>query len=254
MKIKTLPNRNTSTRKMRPDIRRILLVPGPLCERPRMATERVIMSTIQKTGLFVLKRVSKAELLLVFILLNMKRAIKKINSPIKRLPAIFSVLFSTRVLPVKIDNQCVNANSIPIEVLRLRVQNSQDQPFIIRNLPINKDLSNSDRNNSKKGRTGLTTHRVPLERSIPIMIFLPTACPSGTIVVLVLSRCVRVDGCNVFLCVFASPRALRETNSIGNRQFHMENSSLSQFGFKPNFTFGLLNNAFTHGQPKPCAR
>ena len=140
MKIKTLPNRNTSTRKMRPEIRRILLVPGPLCERTRMATERVIMSTIQKTGLFVLKRVSKAELLLVFILLNMKRAIKKINSPIKRLPAIFENFFSTGVLTVKIDNQCVNSNSIPIEVLRGKFQNSQNQLFSIAFRAINKDL------------------------------------------------------------------------------------------------------------------
>jgi hypothetical protein len=44
-------------------------------------------------------------------------------------------------LPVKIDNQCVNANSIPIAVLRIPSQNSQDQPFIIRNFSINKDLS-----------------------------------------------------------------------------------------------------------------
>jgi hypothetical protein len=78
-----------------------------------MVTQTVIISTIQNTGPVVLKRVSNAELLAVFTLLNMKRAIKKINSPIKRLPAIFRSFFSSEVLTVKIDNQCVNANSVP---------------------------------------------------------------------------------------------------------------------------------------------
>jgi hypothetical protein len=127
-------------RKIRPDILRNLLVPGPLWERLKTATPSVMISTIQNTGPWVLKRVSNAELLAVLILLNINKAIKKINSPIKRLPAIFENFFSTGVLTVKIDNQCVNSNSIPIEVLRGKFQNSQNQLFSIAFRAINKDL------------------------------------------------------------------------------------------------------------------
>ena len=50
----------------------------------------------------------------VFMLKNINQAIIKTNKPRSMLPDIFSNFFSEMDLPVKIENQWVNANSIPI--------------------------------------------------------------------------------------------------------------------------------------------
>jgi hypothetical protein len=69
-----------------------------------------IANTNQETGEDKLKILSANELL---NRLNNHQAIKNINRPRKKLPDIFSSFFSTWILLVKIENQCVNANSIP---------------------------------------------------------------------------------------------------------------------------------------------
>ena len=103
--------RKRKIKKIIPEIRSALFVQFAFWMWTRIRIPIAIANTNQETGEEKLKILSANELL---IRLNIHQAIKNINRPRKTLPDIFSSFFSTWILLVKIENQCVNANSIPI--------------------------------------------------------------------------------------------------------------------------------------------